>query len=99
MIVVRRTYTPKPGCGSGLLQLVRAAADAMADAGFEKPVTFRTHSGYHGAVITEQAWENIAAYEASRGQVRRTAAITAIFEQIYALLASTHHTEILERVE
>ena len=71
----------------------------MADAGFKKPVTYRTHSGYHGTVITEQAWESLAAYEASRGRVRRTAAITSIFERIYPLLASTHHTEILEQIE
>jgi hypothetical protein len=45
---------------------------------------------------TEQLWDSIADYEASRSAVRNTLGITTIFDQIYPLLAETHNTEIFE---
>ena len=71
----------------------------MAGAGFERPELQRAWHGAHGTLYTEQRWESITAYEASRGVVRQTPAITGVFDQIYPLLASTHNTEILEAVE
>ncbi len=88
-----------PGRGARLLGLVRQAADAMAEAGFERPVVMRGWHGKHGAVQTEQSWPDVVSYEASRGAVRRTPGITGVFEQIYPLLAETHSTEIFEVVE
>ena len=98
MIVVRRTYVPKPGSGGELLRLVKQAADAIADAGFDRGRIYRTHTGYHGTLVVDQEWESIDTYEASRAQVRATEAITAVFGRIYPLLQTTHHTEILEEV-
>ncbi len=95
MIVVRRTYVPRPGTGGKLLALVRQANDAMADAGFGRGRIFRTHTGYHGTLIVDQEWESIETYEASRSAVRGTHAITSVFDEIYPLLQTTHHTEIL----
>jgi hypothetical protein len=54
--------------------------------------------GAHGTIYTEQQWDTIGDYEASREKVRRTQAITSIFEQIYPLLAETHDTQVLEVV-
>jgi hypothetical protein len=99
MIVVRRTYLPKPGTGGKLLKLVREAAGEMADAGFPRPRVFKAWHGGHGTVFTDQEWDSIAAYEQSRDAVRRTSAITSMFENIYPLLAETHDTQILEAVE
>ena len=99
MIIVRRTYLPKPGTGGDLLKLVKQAADEMGKAGFPRPKVARGWHGAHGTVFTDQEWESIAAYEASRGAVRRTKGITAVFDQIYPLLAETHDTQILETVE
>ena len=96
MIVVRRTYVPGAGKGGQLLRLVKQASDAIADAGFGRGRIYRTHTGYHGTLVVDQEWESIDAYEASRAQVRATAAITTVFDQIYPLLQTTHHTEILE---
>ncbi len=96
MIVVRRTYVPRAGQGGQLLRLVKQASDAMADAGFGRGRIYRTHTGYHGTVVVDQEWESIDAYEASRAQVRAAEAITTVFGQIYPLLQTTHHTEILE---
>ena len=96
MIVVRRTYVPRAGQGGKLLRLVKQAAEAMADAGFGQGRIYRTHTGYHGTLVVDQEWESIDAYEASRAQVRATEAITTVFGQIYPLLQTTHHTEILE---
>ena len=95
MIVIRRTYVPRPGHGGQLLQMVRRAADAMANAGFPRSRIFRVHTGYHGTLVVDQEWESLEAYEASRGAVRATSAITEVFDQIYPLLQTTHHTEIL----
>ncbi len=99
MIIVRRTYLPLPGKGGQLLGLVKQAADAMAEAGFERPVVMRGWHGKHGALQTEQSWPDIASYEASRGVVRRTPGITGVFSHIYPLLAETHTTEVFEVVE
>lgn len=99
MIVVRRTYLPKPGTGGKLLKLVREAAGEMADAGFPRPRVFKAWHGGHGTVFTDQEWDSIAAYEQSRDAVRGTSAITSMFENIYPLLAETHDTQILEAVE
>ena len=99
MIIVRRTYVPRPGQGGKLLGLVKQASDAMADAGFDRPRVFRAWHGAHGTIHTEQQWDSIAAYESSRSAVRGTPAITSIFEQIYPLLQHTHDTEILEEAD
>ncbi|HCV27012.1 MAG TPA: hypothetical protein QGI07_02170 [Dehalococcoidia bacterium] len=99
MIVVRRTYVPNPGTGGSLLALVRQASEEMASAGFGKPRILRTAFGDHGTLITEQPWDSLADYDASRERVRATSAITQVFEQIYPLLAATHNTEVLIEVE
>lgn len=95
MIVVRRTYVPKPGSGGELLSLVRRAGEAIAAAGFAPTRTLRPAFGDHGTIITEQRWESLADYDASRGRVRQTRAITEVFGEIYPLLAATHNTEVL----
>ncbi|NQW18027.1 MAG: hypothetical protein HQ478_11150 [Chloroflexi bacterium] len=95
MILVRRTYVPRAGTGGTLMRHVRSAGDAMEAAGFPKPRIFRTYSGYHGTLIIDQEWDSIETYEASRDAVRNTEAITSIFGEIYPLLETTHHTEIL----
>ncbi len=99
MIVVRRTYVPKPGSGGDLLTLVKEAGDQMFTAGFPRPRTLRTAFGNHGTLITEQLWESLAAYEASRDAVRATKSITSVFSEIYPLLCNTHHTEVLMVVD
>ena len=99
MIVVRRTYIPRPGQGGKLLALIRQASQAMADAGFSMPHVYRAWHGAHGTLYTEQEWDSIAGYEASRDAVRNTPAITSTFEQIYPLLQRTHDTEILESAD
>ncbi len=95
MIVVRRTYVPRPGAGGKLLALVRQSSDEMAEAGFGRSRIFRTHTGYHGTLVVDQEWESFETYEASRSVVRDTQAITSVFDKIYPLLETTHHTEIL----
>ena len=97
--MVRRTYVPRPGSGGKLLTLVRQASDEMANAGFGKPRMLRTAFGDHGTLITEQRWESLAEYDASRDRVRATSAITEVFDRIYPLLAATHNTEVLIEVE
>jgi hypothetical protein len=99
MIVVRRTYVPRPGAGGKLLRLVSQAAQAMTEAGFPGPRVSRAWHGAHGTVFTDQEWESVTAYEESRDAVRRTKAITTVFEEIYPLLAQTHDTQILEVVQ
>jgi hypothetical protein len=98
VIVVRRTYVPKPGTGGQMLALLKEASAAMGAAGFDPPKLLRGWHGDHGVIYTEQRWKTIADYEASRERVRRTPAITAVFEKIYPTLERTHHTEILEEV-
>lgn len=95
MIVVRRTYVPRPGAGGKLLALVRQSSDEMANAGFSRSRIFRTHTGYHGTLVVDQEWESFETYEAARSVVRETQAITSVFDEIYPLLQTTHHTEIL----
>ena len=99
LIVVRRTYVPKPGSGGDLLTLVKESGNQMFTAGFPRPRTLRTAFGDHGTLITEQLWESLAAYDASRDEVRATKAITRVFSEIYPLLCSTHHTEVLMVVD
>lgn len=99
LIVVRRTYVPNPGTGGRLLALVKQASDEMANAGFGKPRILRTAFGDHGTLITEQPWDSLADYDASRDRVRATSAITKVFDQIYPLLAATHNTEVLIEVD
>ena len=96
MIAVRRTYLPKPGTGGKLAALVREASSAMEAAGYRKPAVYRGWHGSHGMLQTEQLWDSIADYEASRSAVRKTPGITTIFDQIYPLLAETHTTDIFE---
>ena len=98
MIIVRRTYIPRPGSGGKLLALVREAADEMEKAGFPRPQVSRGWHGGHGTVFTDQQWESVIAYEQSRDAVRRTSTITSVFDGIYPLLAQTHDTQILEIV-
>jgi hypothetical protein len=99
MIIVRRTYLPKPGTGGKLLKLVVEAAGEMEKAGFPKPRVSKSWHGGHGTVFTDQEWPSIAAYETSRDAVRRTKGITTVFDQIYPLLAQTHDTQILETAD
>ncbi|NQW21001.1 MAG: hypothetical protein HQ477_09850 [Chloroflexi bacterium] len=96
MIAVRRTYLPKPGTGGQLATFVQKASAAMEVAGFRKPTVYKGWHGSHGMLQTEQLWDSIADYEASRSAVRKTPGITSIFDQIYPLLAETHTTEIFE---
>lgn len=99
MIVVRRTYIPKPGQGGALLARVRDASAAIKEAGYKPPTIYRGWHGDHGALFTEQPWDSIAEYESSRAAVRQNESITSVFSEIYPLLAKTHNTEILEQVE
>jgi hypothetical protein len=98
MIVVRRTYVPKAGLGGQMLALLKQASAAMGAAGFDSPRVLRGWHGDHGVIYTEQRWKSIGDYEASREKVRKTSAITSVFEKIYPTLEKTHHTEILEEV-
>ena len=95
MIQVRRVYTPKPG-GGELAKHLKALQAATVEAGFPALSVYRRVFGPHGTMVTQQEWSSIADYEASRTEVRRTAAITEIFSRIYPLLASTHVTEVYE---
>jgi hypothetical protein len=99
MIAVRRTYLPKPGTGGKLAALVAEASTAMEAAGFKKPTVYKGWHGSHGMLQTEQLWDSIADYEASRGAVTNTPDITSIFDQIYPLLAETHVTDIFRITE
>ncbi len=99
LIVVRRIYVPNPGTGGSLMRLVKQASEEMANAGFGKPRILRTAFGDHGTIITEQPWDSLADYDASRDKVRATPRITQVFDQIYPLLAATHNTEVLIEVE
>ena len=99
MIVVRRTYLPKPGTGGKLLKLVNDAAEEMGKAGYPRPRIFKAWHGAHGTVFTDQEWESVLKYEESRDAVRRTQSITSVFDGIYPLLAQTHDTQVLEVVE
>ena len=96
MIAVRRTYLPKAGTGGKLAALVNEAGAAMEAAGFRKPTVYHGWHGPHGLLQTEQLWDSIADYEASRSSVRNTPGITSVFDQIYPLLAETHNTEIFQ---
>ena len=97
MIIVRRTYTPKPG-GGGLLQHLRDLQGATVEAGFPPLSVYRKVLGPHGTMVTVQRWDSVATYDASRNEVRGTRSITEIFERIYPVLASTHETEIYEEI-
>ena len=98
MIVVRRTYEPRPG-GGGLTRLLKELQEATVEAGFPPLAVYRRVFGPHGAMATVQRWPSIAEYDESRERVRQTPAITGIFERIYPVLASTHVTEVYEEVE
>ncbi len=98
MIIIRRTYTPKAGEGGKMLALIKESGVAMKAAGFDQPRVLRGWAGDHGVIYTEQRWKSITDYEASRDAVRKTAAITSVFDRIYPTLAKTHHTEIFEEV-
>ncbi len=97
LIIVRRTYTPKPG-GGGLQRHLRDLQTATVEAGFPPLSVYRKVLGPHGTMVTVQRWESVAAYDASRNKVRATRSITEIFERIYPVLASTHETEIYEEI-
>ena len=89
---------PKAGQGGQLLVLMRRVVDAMAGADMPRMTIYRTHTGHHGSLVVYQEWESIERYEISRGLVRTTDTITSVFNLIYPLLQTTHHTEILEKV-
>ncbi len=99
MIMVRRVYMPKPGEGGKLLRIVRQINAETVNAGFPPLTVYTMTHGPHGMVVTEQQWESLEAYEASRDQVRQTPAITGTFSETYPLLAETHVTEIYRQVE
>lgn len=98
MVLVRRTYTPKPG-GGGLLRHLRDLKKATVETGFPPLATYRRLLGPHGTMVTVQRWPSVAAYEESRPKVSDTGAITEIFNRIYPSLASTHVTELYEEVD
>ena len=98
MIVVRRTYIPKPG-GGGLVGHLKDVNTATVEAGFPPLTIQRKVLGLHGTMVTDQRWPSIVEYEQSRGKVRQTGSITEIFRRIYPVLASVHETEIYEIVE
>ena len=98
MIVVRRTYEPRPG-GGGLTQHLKDLQRATVEAGFPSLGVYRKVLGPHGMMVTVQRWPSIAVYDESREKVRQTAAITDIFSRIYPVLASTHVTEVYEEVD
>ena len=97
MIIVKRTYTPKPG-GGGLTKHLRDLQAATEQAGFPPLSVMRKVLGPHGTMVTVQRWDSLADYDASRDQVRATRSITEIFERIYPVLAATHETEVYEEV-
>lgn len=99
MIMVRRTYTPKPGAGGKLLGVVRQIKPATEEAGFPPITIFRQALGPHGTLVTEQKWPSMADYENSRNLLRQTSSVTQLFEQVYPLLASTHVTELYDEIE
>ena len=98
MILVRRTYTPRPGAG-GLTGHLKDLNKFTVDAGFPPLTVYRQVLGAHGTMVTEQRWGSLVDYEGSRAQVRQTASITDIFSLIYPNLASTHMTEVFEEVD
>lgn len=98
MIVVRRTYVPKAGLGGQMLTLLKEASAAVGAAGYDAPKLLRGWHGDHGVIYSEQRWKSIADYESSRERVRRTPAITSVFEKIYPTLERTHNTEVLEEI-
>ena len=97
MLIVQRTYTPKPGAG-GLAGLLKAVRQMTMEIGLPEVKVYRKFLGLHGIIVTTQEWESIEVYNNSRNIVRQTTEITSIFNQIYPFLDSTHVTEILESV-
>ena len=97
MMIVQRTYTPKPG-GGGLVGLLKAVSQKTMEIGLPEVKVYRKFLGLHGIIVTTQEWESIEVYNNSRNMVRQTTGITSVFGQIYPLLDSTHVTEILESV-
>ena len=95
VLIVQRTYTPKPGKG-GLTTLLKMVNESTIAIGLPEVKVYRKFLGPHGTVITIQEWKSIEDYNNSRDTVRQTKEITSIFEKIYPLLDSTHVTEILE---
>ena len=97
-MLVRRTYTPKPG-GAGLMNHLRDLKRATNDAGFPPLSIYGRILGPHGTMVTVQRWPSVAAYEESRALVNDTGPIAEIFSRIYPTLASTHLTELYEEVD
>ena len=97
MMIVQRSYTPKPGAG-GLAGLLKAVSQKTMEIGLPEVKVYRKFLGLHGIIVTTQEWESIEVYNNSRNIVRQTTEITSIFNQIYPFLDSTHVTEILESV-
>ena len=95
MLIVQRTYTPKPGAG-GLVGLLKTVSQKTIEVGLPEVKVYRKFLGSHGIIVNTQEWESIENYNNSRDIVRQTKEITSIFEKIYPLLDNTHITEILE---
>jgi len=95
MVVIQRTYTPKPGKG-GLAGLLKMVSKNTIEIGLPEVKVYRKFLGPHGTMVTTQEWKSIEDYNNSRDIVRQTKEITSVFEKIYPLLHNTHITEILE---
>lgn len=96
MVVVRRTYIPKPGGGSELINHLKDVSSATVQAGFPPLIIHRKLLGLHGTVVTDQRWTSMDEYQQSRGMVTQNGSITDVFKRIYPCLSSTHETELYE---
>ncbi len=97
MIIVKRTYTPKPGA-SGLTDLLKSVSGQNIENKMPKLSIFRKFLGSHGVIVTVQEWNSMEEYHQSRSIVRSIESSTGLFKKIYPLLEKTHETEILEAV-
>ena len=75
MIIVKRTYTPRPG-GGGLANHLRDLRAATEEAGFPPLAVMRKLLGPHGTMVTVQRWDSLADYDASRDKVRATRSLS-----------------------
>ena len=61
MLIVQRTYTPKPGKG-GLTDLLKMVNKNTIAIGLPEIKVYRKFLGPHGTVVTTQEWESIENY-------------------------------------